>query len=72
MLLSTFYFLIIISSYVGGYFAGIFVYTTYMACAHEGQKRESDILEPELQTAVNCHVGIRNGTCVLWKSIQGS
>jgi hypothetical protein len=39
-----------------------------MPAAHGDQKRVSDSLELELQTAVNHYVDARNQTQVLWRS----
>ena len=40
---------------------------TYVFGACEGQKKASDPLEVELQTAVSGYVGVRHRIWVLWK-----
>ena len=41
-----------------------------MPGTYRGQKRASDPVEPDLETAVSCSVGAGNQTQVLWKSSQ--
>lgn len=43
------------------------MYTTYVPDAHISWKRVSGPLELELQAFVNCHVGVKNQTQILWK-----
>ena len=58
--LKIFFFIIILFS-VYGYFAFMYVCTPHcVSGTHRVQKRASDILELELQTAVSCHVSAEN------------
>lgn len=57
------------SSYAYRYSACMhFLCSTCVPDAYGGQKRVSDPLEPEFQTAVSCHMGAGKQTRVLYSS----
>lgn len=42
--------------------------TVCVTATFGGQKRTPDVLQPELETVVSCHVSAKNRTRILWTS----
>lgn len=54
--------------YVNACFAYVGFGILFPCSAQRGQKMKLDLLEPELEMVVCCHVDAVNQTCVLYKS----